>query len=364
MGVFKRWRKYEDGSKVPYWYIRYAVNGKIKWEAVGKAGVVTKDVALRRLAKRKQQIELGQQNEIGARVPTLREFSNEYLTYIRDTIAKRSCRRDEISVAHSNNFFGSYKLSAITPKDIVDYQSNRLKEGRKPATVNRELACLKHLFNFAKQRGKFFGENPVSKVRFLEENNQVERVLTLDEEERLIANSAPHLRPIILTAIHTGMRKGELLSLKWINADLEHNVISVEPTNTKSKKLKRIPINSKLRRILLEQKLKTGFSDYVFLNPEGKPYLSAFSVKTCFENACRRANITGLRFHDLRHTAATRMIESGASIVAVSKILGHSSLAMTMRYSHPDNSLKEAVEKLANFNINYSPNCSPETIEQ
>ncbi len=64
MGVFKRWRRYSNGSKVQYWYIRYAINGKIKWEAVGKAGVVTKDVALRRLAKRKQQIQLGQQNEI------------------------------------------------------------------------------------------------------------------------------------------------------------------------------------------------------------------------------------------------------------------------------------------------------------
>lgn len=336
----------------------------MKWEAVGKAGVVTKDVALRRLAKRKQQIQLGQQNEIGATIPTLREFSNEYLTYVRDTIAKRSRRRDEISVAHLNSFFGNNKLSAITPKDILDYQSNRLKEGIRPATVNRELACLKALFNFAKQRSRFFGDNPVSKVRFLEENNRVERVLTLEEEERLIAISAPHLRPIITTAIHTGMRKGELLSLKWVNVDLENNVITVESTNTKSKKLKRIPINSKLRKVLIEQKLKTGSKPYVFLNPKGEPYLSAFSLTTCFENACRRAGILGLRFHDLRHTAATRMIESGASIVAVSKILGHSNLTMTLRYSHPDNSLKEAVEKLANFETNYSPNCSPEEIKE
>ena len=96
-------------------------------------------------------------------------------------------------------------------------------------------------------------------------------------------------------------------------------------------------------------KLKTGFSGYVFLTPKGTPYRKEDSLKYSFKRACERAGIENLRFHDLRHTAATHMIEGGASIVAVSKILGHSSLATTMRYAHPDDSLKEAVEKLANF---------------
>ncbi len=141
-------------------------------------------------------------------------------------------------------------------------------------------------------------------------------------------------------------------------------MITLEHTNTKSKKTRRIPINSNLRKTFLEQKLKSGSSEFVFLSSNGNPYKRHDSLKQAFEGACKRARIKGLRFHDLRHTAATRMIESGASIVAVSKILGHSNLTMTMRYAHPDNSLKEAVEKLVNFNLNYSPNCSPETIEQ
>ena len=85
----------------------------------------------------------------------------------------------------------------------------------------------------------------------------------------------------------------------------------------------------------------------MFLSEEGKPYKRHDSLKGAFEGLCRKVGIHGLRFHDLRHTAATRMIEAGASIVAVSKILGHSDIKMTMRYSHPDNSLKEAVESLA-----------------
>lgn len=364
MAVFKRHRNQSDGTKVPYWYIRYWVNGKEKREAVGKVGEVTKAVAQKALEERKRMARLGQWDMIGATIPTLSDFSSDYLIYVRDTLDKRSWKRDELSLTHLNSFFGDRKLSAIASKDVLDYQGKRLKDGIRPATVNRELACLKHLFNVAKQRANFFAENPISKVKFLEENNQVERVLTLEEEERLIIHSAPHLRPILFTAIHTGMRKNEILSLKWINVDLDNNLITVEPTNTKCKKLKRIPINSILRKVLLEQKLRTGVSEHVYLNPKGKPYQRCDSLKRCFEGACRRAGIKGLRFHDLRHTAATRMIEAGASIVAVSKILGHSSLATTMRYAHPDDSLRDAVEKLGNFTLNLSQNRSQENFNK
>ena len=104
----------------------------------------------------------------------------------------------------------------------------------------------------------------------------------------------------------------------------------------------------------MEQKLKVGGSEYAFLSSNGSPYKRHDSLQQAFEGACRRANIKGLRFHDLRHTAATRMIESGASIVAVSSILGHADLKTTMRYAHPEDSLKDAVEKLGNFTLNRS----------
>ena len=157
------------------------------------------------------------------------------------------------------------------------------------------------------------------------------------------------------------MRKNELLLLKWSNIDFESNIITVEATNTKNRMKKRIPINSSLRKLLLEQKLKTGLSPYIFLNPEGKAYFGTFSLTTCFENACSRAGIKGLRFHDLRHTAATRLVESGVPLHAVSNLLGHSSVRVTERYSHPDESVKEAVEILGNFNKNCTNFCSSET---
>ena len=150
------------------------------------------------------------------------------------------------------------------------------------------------------------------------------------------------------------MRKMEILSLKWSSVDLENNLITIEHTNNKGKKTKRIPINSVLRTLLLEQKVKTQHTGYVFLNSEGTPYLREDSIKQVWLKALKEAGITGLRFHDLRHTSATRMIESDVSIVAVSKILGHADLKTTMRYAHPEDSLKDAVEKLGNFTLNRS----------
>jgi integrase len=97
---------------------------------------------------------------------------------------------------------------------------------------------------------------------------------------------------------------------------------------------------------LIQQKLKSGGSEFVFLSPAGTPNKNPESLIGAFGRVCEKAGIVGFRFHDLRHTAATGMIERGSSIVAVSKVLGHSDLKMTMRYSHPEDSLKEAVELL------------------
>jgi len=143
------------------------------------------------------------------------------------------------------------------------------------------------------------------------------------------------------------MRKNEILTLNWESVDFNHNLITIMHTNTKSGRTRRIPINTVLRKLLLEQRLKSGASAYVFLNQNGEPYKRHDSIKGSYERLCKKAEISGLRFHDLRHTAATRMIEAGASIVAVSKILGHSDIKMTMRYTHPDNSLRDAVEFLS-----------------
>ncbi|MDA2920947.1 site-specific integrase [Desulfobacterota bacterium AH_259_B03_O07] len=123
----------------------------------------------------------------------------------------------------------------------------------------------------------------------------------------------------------------------------------MEATNTKSKRKRIVPISENLKSVLLKQKLKSGFSDYVFLTPKGTAYRKEDSLKHSFKRACERAGIKNLRFHDLRHTFGTRGIELTGKLVAVNKILGHSSIQTTMGYVHTDDSLRDTAEKVGNF---------------
>ncbi|MFI5323998.1 MAG: tyrosine-type recombinase/integrase [Thermodesulfobacteriota bacterium] len=328
------------------WVGEYKDRGKVRRKTFGKKGIVTKTMAKEMLNKIEQKIKLGQYDMLDNDIPRLNDFSRDYVKHMRDTVQRRSWSRYEYSLNRLIELYGDKKLSEISPKDIDDFKEIRLRDA-KPATVNRELSTLRQIYNLAKRWRKFFGENPVSIAGLLPEENIQERILTLEEEEKLLSFSNDHLKPIIITALSTGMRKSEILTLRWTNIDLESGVITIEQTNTKNKKMRRVPISSSLRTLLIELKLKGGGNEFVFLSLAGTPYKNHESLKGAFERVCEKAGIAGFRFHDLRHTAATRMIERGASIVAVSKILGHSDLKMTMRYSHPEESLKEAVELLS-----------------
>lgn len=329
------------------WVIEYRErNGRIKRESLGKKGVVTKTQARLILNKREQGVMLGREGLSDAEIPTLEDFAEVYLSYVRDTVKKRSWDRDELALKHLIDFYKGRKLSDISPSDVDDYKSSRLGKVA-PATVNRELQVLRHLFNLADRWNKYYGKNPVSVTGLIPVNNQKERILTLDEEKRLIAACDPYLRNIVVMALYTGMRKGEIITLKWVNVDLEGGLVTIDQTNSKSKKTRRIPVNTIVRRLLLEQRLKSAGNDYVFLSSKGTPYKKHDSLNRAYFRAIEKAGIKGLRFHDLRHTAATRMIELGASVVAVKEILGHSSLDMTLRYAHPNESLRTALEGLS-----------------
>ena len=343
MAIYKRKTKSKTGKETEYWYVEVSMPGgrKIK-RSIGKAGQVTKAVARQVESELKKKLRLGQLDMIEAEIPTLNEIKDEYLAYVRDVSQKRSWKRDEELLRPLCKLYGNKRLSDISTKDLEEFKSLRLKEV-KPATVNRSLSVLRHLINLAKRWKKFFGDNPVSIVGMLEEHNQIERILTVDEEKRLLNESIGYLRPIIFTALNTGMRKGEILSLMWSDVDLDLSMITINQTNSKSKKSRKVYINSALKRVFLELKLKSAGNEYVFLDDKGNRLKE---IKNGYSAACRRAGIEGLRFHDLRHSAATRMIELGANIVAVSKILGHSDIKTTMRYAHPDDSLKEALESL------------------
>lgn len=348
---FKRPNRNSDGKITSYsWTIRYQLNGKEKWESLGKVGVITKTMAQKMLHERLRQVAMGLSDEITNRIPTLAEYKDEYIRYKREVKKNRSCDRDELSLKHLIRILGDVKLNTITSKDIKSYQFKRINEGVANATINRELSCLKNLFNEAKRDRKFFGDNPVSLVKQLDENNEKDRILSHEEELLLLNECNDHLTPIVITALNTGMRKMEILSLKWENVDLDNKLITILATNSKSKRTKYIPVNSTLKSELLRQRLKTGFQDYVFPTPEGENYKKADSLKS-FKRACERAGLQGVTFHTLRHTFGTRGVEATGNIVAVSKILGHADLKTTMRYVHVDKTLYDTVENISNLNL-------------
>jgi len=350
MGVRKRIRINKKGKKSEFWYITYSVNGVIKWESVGKIPAVTKDMAHALYVERKKQIRLGQLSIHRIDIPTLSEFSSEYVSYQRDIKQNRSWKKDEAHVKRFNKIFGNKKLTEISVVDIDNYKRKRVNEV-KEATVNRELSALRKLFNLAKKRKLYHGENTVSESGLFKTESQRMRVLTYEEECRLLEHSSPHLVPIIKLALLTGMRLSEILTLTWSDVNLDTNLITIRAEISKSKKSRRIPISGSLRKLLLEQKIQNYQSGHVFVTHLGIPYSpkNPSALKRSFTTARRKAEINDFRFHDLRHTAATRMAENGASIVAVKEILGHADIRTTMKYFHPGDSLTKAVEILANF---------------
>lgn len=230
------------------------------------------------------------------------------------------------------------RLSDISREHINCYKVERAKEttihGKhpEPGTINRELQTLRTLFSLAMQEGKV-EHNPVSGRGVLYPlNNKVARILSRIEEARLNEeckkNSPPYLYNIVFAAFQTGMRRGELLGLKWDNVNLANGTITITVENSKSKKERTIPINKNL--YVLFKSLKNE-GPYVF---SGKKQIK--DIKKSFNTAKKLANIDlKFRFHDIRHTVASRLVtEYGVDLVTVASILGHSNLKMLERYAH------------------------------
>ncbi|MBN2243100.1 MAG: site-specific integrase [Acidobacteria bacterium] len=257
---------------------------------------------------------------------------------------KRSWRRDENSLDHLAAFFKGKFLSEIKPEAIEKYRVQRKAAGVSPATINLELACLKTCLSKAVEWEKL-DRNPAKAIKKYRLNNGRMRILTAEESRRLIAAASPALRPVLVVALNSGMRRGEILSLRWKDVDFVKGTLLIE--DSKSGKSRRVPMNAPTFEALRGIARRPD-AEFVFENLETRTHV--LDVKTAFHGACRRAGITGVRFHDLRHTALTRMIESGADLVTVSQIAGHSTIQMTMRYVHPsEGTQRAAVEKLAEF---------------
>jgi excisionase family DNA binding protein len=332
-------RETKQGKK--RWYVDFKANGRRVRQVVKNAQ--TRGQAVLALHKKvaeafKRDHKLGVPNkEVG-----FCELADMYLNdYAKAN--KRSWKDDQYRLeAHMKPFFGDLRVQDITPLLIEQYRTERLKTGVTKSTTNRKITIMKKMFNLALD-WDLTVKNPVAKVRlFSEKDTQKERILTWLEEEKLLEASSEHLRPILIVAINTGMRRGEILNLRWRQVDLVKMLIKIE--HTKSGKNRIVPINDVLYQELLKVKSHSEKSEYVFPNPEtGLPFTE---VKKSFKSACRRAGINDLRFHDLRHSFATRLLESGVDLITVRDLLGHFSVRVTQRYTHSSQDQKRAAVKL------------------
>ncbi len=331
------------------WVIKYKdVNGGWKRHAVGRKHAMTKTMARDILIGIERKVKLGQYDMLDKVAPILKDYAQEYISYQRDIKKIRSHKRSKICVEHFSSFFGQKRLSEITANYIDLYKQKRLEIGVKQNTIARELQVIRNMFYYASKRNKFFGKNPVSESGLPVYNDKKERVLTKEEESRLLKACPEQLREIVLIALITGMRQGEILALRWDWIDFDENEIKLPQTHVKTNKSRIIPVSQKLRTILLERRLKSGGSDFVFPSKNsGTGHVNW--VKRSFKTACKKATVDNLRFHDLKHTAITRMVEAGIQIADISKIVGTSYQLIVERYSHQKESLRKAVEILASF---------------
>lgn len=187
----------------------------------------------------------------------------------------------------------------------------------------------------------------IRKVKLLPENNRRLRYLSIEESQRLVDSCDNHLRPIVITALNTGMRKDEILGLKWDNVDLKAGFILLNQNQTKNSERKEIPINQTLRETLQSVPKQDNIL-FVFYNPlTGTRY---DDIKRSFNSALKRVDIRDFRFHDLRHTFASHLVMAGIDLTTVKELMGHKDFKMTLRYAHlaPSHKVK-AVDILDNM---------------
>lgn len=333
------------------YYLRYKdATGKTCHQKIGR----TTDLSLtdaRKIAKTlKAEIALGAdpraEEKAREAVLTFCEFFEQhYLPYVKPR--KRSWKRDdELYRLRIKKVFGQKRLNQITRQQVQQFHTALKEEGLAAATCNHHIKLLRYAFNLSIDWG-YLETNPVSRVPLFHEDNKVEHYLNDEELDRLLhvlrTDECRNVCMIALFLLSTGCRLNEVLSAKWIDVDLEKGVFTVRASNSKSKRLRAVPLNSSALEIL--RQLDTS-QEYLFMNRlTGKPYVNITKV---WVRLRKQAGLPHLRLHDLRHQFASFLVNDGRTLYEVQQILGHSDPKVTMRYAHlSTKALQEAANSAA-----------------
>lgn len=261
--------------------------------------------------------------------------------------------------------FAKVKLPELSAWQVEKWRTKRLKDGIKPATVNRDMTAFKAALNRAVEWG-YLDASPLAKMklakidqhgvlRFLSEDEEIRLRDALDqreEKQRMGRDSAnawrsergyptkpdlraaaftDHLKPLVLVALNTGLRRGELFNLKWPDVDLDRATLTVRGEGAKSGATRHVPLNAEALETLTTWKAQGAGSGLVFPGDDGN---RLDNISSAWRNLCRDAGIVAFRFHDLRHTFASNLVMAGVDLNTVRELLGHSDIKMTLRYAH------------------------------
>jgi integrase len=286
------------------------------------------------------------------------EFAEPYLTY-----SKANKLSYGVEFYYVNRtlvpFFGKLRLDRINPFELERFKQKRLKDGLKKSSINREIGLLKSMLKTA-VKWELTDKNAAKEARLFKlDEPQSERVLSQEEEFKLLVACdeselryrAPHLKSVILIALCTGLRRGEILRLKWADIDFDQNALIVRKSKTKFGRGRRVGLNSLLRQTLVSS-FEKEHGEWVFPSPkrfqkpdEAERHIG--DVKNAFRRAVRVSGIDPITFHQLRHTFCSRLADGGVPMPVIQDLAGHASIIMTRRYTHPSEELKQkAVEML------------------
>ena len=371
------------------WYFAYRIGGARRRYRIGTYPAVTVDTARREATKLagkvaanfdpQAELEQARVRAERERVSTLRAFLDERYEPWAQVHLKTS--KEQIGRIRSD--FAAWmerSLTSLSPFLIENWRREQVKRGKKPVTVNRDLQRLRALVSKAVE-WKVIESHPFADVKPLRIDRRGRvRYLTPDEERRLrdalirresslrdarrrfnawrtqrgltplpdrVGEFVDHLRPLTLLALNTGLRRGELLKLRWADVDLGAKQLTVHGQNAKSAQTRNVPLNREACEVL------TGWQALhpqatpkacVFGRPDGEPMTR---IDNGWETVMDLAGLENFRFHDCRHHFASRLVMAGVPLNTVRDLLGHASIEMTMKYAHlaPD-TLAQAVEKL------------------
>lgn len=273
--------------------------------------------------------------------------------YLETTTDKKSAANYRQMGKVWRDRLGDPQLTKITRGRVETILVQLRKSGRSIATRNRHLAHLSGFLRWAKAE-RWVDENVASDIKYLPENNKRERYLEPEEEVRLIKYLDPRIADLVPLALLTGCRRGELLALKWPDIDLKKRTLRVR--ESKSGTGRTIPLADDTCAVVrgLKSRWAGGFVFPGYVSHwgrdlrAGKTRMGNKTVDAAWRLSCAEAGIEGLKFHDLRHTFASRLVQSGVPLYTVSKLLGHADIKTTQRYAHlSDTEMRAAVEGLA-----------------